>query len=393
MTKTSKPIEIFKAGVHTSMQGEELAFAEADIAASAAAYDPALHEAPLVVGHPRHDAPAYGWVQSLTVVGDVLAARPRQVDASFAEMVGAGRFKKISASFYPPQAKANPVPGVYYLKHVAFLGAQPPAVKGLKPVEFAAGDDDGAVTVTVDFAEPQSLGWGLRAVKRVLARLRDRLVETDGLETADTVIPSWDLDDIDRAAVAAEAEVSPSPSPSPPPSFAEPAPSTSPGKEPPPVTITPAAGAAGADAREAALKAREAKLRADEAAFAEAKAKAEATTFVGDLVAQGRVPPVHRERLVAFMASLSDEAEAVSFAEGDKTVTASQRDTFKDFLAGLPKLIEFGEVAPAGAAADFAAGDDDAIVSAALAYQDQQARLGRPVTTAQAIGHVSKKGA
>lgn len=383
MTTTSKPIEIFKAGAHTSMQGEELAFAEADIAATAAAYDPALHEAPLVVGHPKHDAPAYGWVKSLAVDGDGLVAVPQQVDASFAEMVGAGRFKKISASFYPPGAKANPVPGVYYLRHVAFLGGQAPAVKGLKPVEFAAGDDD-AVTVTIDFAEPQAMGWALRAIKRVLGRLRDRMVEMDGMETADKVITSWDLDDIDRAAAAAEAEADAA--------FAEPTPTTSPAKEPP-VTKIPAASVADADAREAELKAREAKLRADEAAFAEAKAKTEATTFIGDLVAKGQVLPVHQDRLVNFMASLSEEAEAVSFAEGDKTVTASQRDTFKDFLAGLPKLIDFGEFAPASEAADFAAGDDDAIVSAALAYQDQQAKLGRPVTTAQAIGHVSKKGA
>lgn len=383
MTKSSKPIEIFKAGVHTSMQGEELAFAEADIAATAAAYDPAQHEAPLVVGHPKHDAPAYGWVQSLAVEGDCLVAFPQQVDASFAEMVDAGRFKKISASFYPPQAKANPTPGVYYLKHVAFLGAQPPAVKGLKPVEFAAGDDD-AVTVTVDFAEPQAMGWGLRVIKRVLARLRDRLVETDGMESADKVITSWDLDDIDRAVAATEAEVSPA--------FSEPEPDPAPSTPDmePPVTKTPAAGAA--DAREAELKAREAKLRAEEAAFAEATAKAAAATFIGDLVAKGQVLPVHQDRLVNFMASLSDEAEAVSFAEGDKAVKASQRDTFRGFLAGLPKVVEFGEVAPAAEASDFAAGDDDAIVSAALAYQDQQAKLGRPVTTAQAIGHVTKKG-
>ncbi|OYW21050.1 MAG: hypothetical protein B7Z43_11640, partial [Sphingomonas sp. 12-62-6] len=39
--------------------------AEADLAATAAAYDPAKFEAPIVVGHPALDAPAYGWVRGL----------------------------------------------------------------------------------------------------------------------------------------------------------------------------------------------------------------------------------------------------------------------------------------------------------------------------------------
>ena len=132
----SKPIHIFKAGSHTAMSGATLAFSESDLQATARAYDPSKHEAPLVVGHPRADAPAYGWVKSLAYSENGLQAEPDQVDAQFAELVGTGRFKKISASFYPPESSANPVPGVYYLRHVGFLGAQPPAVKGLKQVEM-----------------------------------------------------------------------------------------------------------------------------------------------------------------------------------------------------------------------------------------------------------------
>jgi hypothetical protein len=45
------------------MSGQALAFSESDLQATVAAYDPAKHEAPLVVGHPTHDMPAYGWVQ------------------------------------------------------------------------------------------------------------------------------------------------------------------------------------------------------------------------------------------------------------------------------------------------------------------------------------------
>ncbi len=60
-------IEIFRPGTHTAMSGETIGFTEAQLRASAAAYDPAKHEAPIVVGHPRHDGPAYGWVKSLAI--------------------------------------------------------------------------------------------------------------------------------------------------------------------------------------------------------------------------------------------------------------------------------------------------------------------------------------
>ena len=121
------PLQVFRPGRHTAMSGTTLAFSESDLAATAQAYDPAKHEAPIVVGHPTHDGPAYGWVKSLAHVGGALEAQPHQVDAAFAELVGAGRFKKFSASFYAPDAPANPVPGVYYLRHVGFLGAMAPA--------------------------------------------------------------------------------------------------------------------------------------------------------------------------------------------------------------------------------------------------------------------------
>ncbi|MEA2755414.1 MAG: hypothetical protein QOJ54_1703, partial [Aliidongia sp.] len=143
--------EIFRAGKHTAVNGAVIPFTAADLAGSVAAYNAALHEAPLVVGHPSMDKPAYGWVQSLRVDGDRLIAQPDQVDADFAEMVKSGRFKKRSASFYPPDHPANPAPGHWYLKHVGFLGATPPAVKGLREVSF------GSIEGEMEFADYSGL--------------------------------------------------------------------------------------------------------------------------------------------------------------------------------------------------------------------------------------------
>lgn len=133
------------------MSGAELQFSEADLQKTVAAYDPARHEAPLVIGHPAHDLPAFGWVQSLAFNEGGIDATPAQVNTDFADMVAAGSFKKISASFYSPQSPVNPVPGVYYLRHVGFLGAQPPAVKGLRNPQFADTEDG---VLTFEFADP-----------------------------------------------------------------------------------------------------------------------------------------------------------------------------------------------------------------------------------------------
>lgn len=149
-----KPLHIFKPGRHTAMSGMTIDFSAADLAECARAYDPAKFEAPLVVGHPRLDAPAYGWVSRLTAGGVGLEAEPRQVEAAFAEMVNAGRFKKISASFFMPDAPGNPAPGVYYLRHVGFLGAAAPAVQGLRAPAFAAGEDEACVE-TIEFSTAQ----------------------------------------------------------------------------------------------------------------------------------------------------------------------------------------------------------------------------------------------
>lgn len=139
--------EIFRAGTRTDANGNTVTITEADLAAAAQAYDPKVHEAPIVVGHPKADAPAYGWVKSLGVQNGVLTADFAQVDEGFADLVKAGRYKKVSASFYPPTSPNNPKPGVWTLRHVGFLGAQPPAVKGLSAISFAEGE------VYVEFTE------------------------------------------------------------------------------------------------------------------------------------------------------------------------------------------------------------------------------------------------
>ena len=55
-----KRIKIFKSGTQTTAAGQTIEFSDADLIACAAAYDPSASEAPIVIGHPKTDAPAYG---------------------------------------------------------------------------------------------------------------------------------------------------------------------------------------------------------------------------------------------------------------------------------------------------------------------------------------------
>lgn len=148
---TVEPIRILRPGTFTDVNGKTVTFTKADLQRVVESYDAAEHPAPIVVGHPKIDHPAYGWVKSLSVRDGEVVAEPDQVEPAFAELVNAGRYKKISASFYPPDSHANPVPGSLYLKHVGFLGAAAPAIKGLGTVSFAAADDDAFV---IELAAP-----------------------------------------------------------------------------------------------------------------------------------------------------------------------------------------------------------------------------------------------
>lgn len=150
-----KRIPFFKAGDLTSSDGRAVSFSVADLHAIAKNYEPSRSKAPLVVGHPKLDDPAFGWATSLSVEGDTLMAEVDQVEAQFAQMVNDGRFPNRSASIYLPTTPGNPKPGELYLKHIGFLGAAPPAIAGLPAYTFAA--DDQALCFSfddTDFSSP-----------------------------------------------------------------------------------------------------------------------------------------------------------------------------------------------------------------------------------------------
>jgi hypothetical protein len=346
-------IHIFRAGSHVAMSGQALEFSESDLAASAAAYDPAKHEAPITVGHPTHDAPAYGWVRSVSAGADGLTADPAQVDPAFAEMVTAGRFKKVSASFFAPGAKANPVPGVWYLRHVGFLGAQPPAVKGLRQAEFAEAAED---VVTVEFGEAGAF-YGL---KQFFTRFREWMLVNHGQDAADQVAPGYLADTMDAAARdeagedAADAALSPTGQ-----MFSDPAASAAHQTQGVDMSDADKARLAELEAENATLKVKSAEFSEREtrlAALETVARRTEIAAFIATQVQAGRVLPAEQAGMAAFMESLHT-ADVVEFGEGGDKVSKPAGDWLRDFVARLPARVDFSERARNGqelATADFA---------------------------------------
>jgi hypothetical protein len=356
-------LEIFRAGKRRDGRGTEIDFSESMVAASAAIYDPAIHEAPLVLGHPKHNDPAYGWVASLFADGPAMRCEPRQVAAEFSEWVAEGRYKKISASFYLPGSPHHPIPGsdVPYLRHVGFLGAQPPVIKGMSDpefCEFSESDAEGILFCEQDLADLTSdLG-------RVFQGLRDWFLEEQGAEVADRIIPSWAIDQLSRREiwlrVEAEREalreaVEQSPKQS---IYSE--------ELPMPTEL---------EAREASLLQRETAI-----------AQKEALIYCEGLMAQGRggIAGIKSQAV----ALLSQSAEStVEFAESETPVSTLVRQ----ILEAFPKDVVFGEVAPASTDAKPGKLDSKQLKGKALALMAKMKAEGNPIEWSEAVRMVAKE--
>ncbi len=292
-------IRILKPGTFTSIEGNPITFGAKDLQAIADGYDAASDPAPLVIGHPQMDDPAWGWVGSLSVENGELVAHPDTIEAGFAERVRKGEYRKVSARLYEPGNPHNPKPGSFYLKHIGFLGAHAPGVKGLGTVQFAEGDEDTTATI-------------------ILGTTQTRPEETM------TATPKKNDAQDKNDAGAQEA------------SFAE---------------------------REAALADREAQIRQREAdqAKAAADARHEANaSFAENLVKEAKLAPAGKELLVGVLDQLGELASetVVSFGEGQSIRPDA---ALRKLLEDATPLVSFGEAAkrPAksgsGAVVSFAA--------------------------------------
>ena len=368
-------IEIFRSGKHTATNGQTLPFDKKALAAAVAAYDPKLHEAPVVIGHPKDNHPAFGWIDHLELTDDgVVLAHPKQVDAEFADLVEQGKYKKRSASWYLPDSPNNPKPGTLYLRHVGFLGAMPPALKGLKDVSFNESEQG-----VVEFGDVSP--WVFSSLAATLRRWREKMIAKEGIEEADKMIPSYEIDVFSEEAEKLRQERNKELEKAIP-NFSENTKQDS--------TMTPEQIAA-MQAENAALKAKAVNFSESETAIKQRElllAKREIGLQVDDLIKQGKVLPAQKVGLIEFMASLDGDTLTVEFGEGDKAQKVSPRQFMADFLASMPKLVDFTEHSkPDGkqTADDLTA---DELAKKASAYHAKQKLAGQEISFSEAMAVV-----
>jgi FtsZ-binding cell division protein ZapB len=168
------------------MNGNTQEYTQSDIRRIAKQYNEQAenekHYAPIVVGHPATNAPAYGWIKKLHVKGGDLYAEPERVNPEFKKMVNSGAYRTRSAAFYADGK----------LRHVGFLGACPPAIKGLEDFAFAEGEDFAVYTMErLQNGKNRASARILRRIKTLLAKIPD--VTAESIESA---VPDYEIDQI-----------------------------------------------------------------------------------------------------------------------------------------------------------------------------------------------------
>ena len=372
-------IDVCRAGTWRDTAGREVALDQGRLDRIVAAHGSA-DPAPVVVGHPETDAPAFAWIDGLRREGDRLQAKLRDIAPAFRDAVETGRYAGRSIALQGDT-----------LRHLGFLGGRAPAVPGLAPTQFSSRPE-----AVLEFAaDGEDERWKLRAGWTSMARLarsfRDWLIEQHDIETADRVIPGWEVEQVTSAAEAIKDVQSRAYAAPPMPGTVQIPPNDrEEGAMPPKTEAELAAETAELATREQALAARETTLAAGEAAQAAADRLRKADEALKPHVEAGRVLPAERAPLAALLASLPDgDDHVIAFAGPDAAGEVREKPAamLERFLAGLPKRVEFATLA--GGAVPQAGGEDtEAIAAEARALMSEEADKGVTLTAVQAVDRV-----
>ena len=310
-------MDIFRAGAH---HGGDATFSTADIQQIVDNFDPSQFEVPAVLGHPKHDDPAYGWFSELRRDGDKLQGKPRQMVPEFENAVLDGRFPNRSVKLSKDAVKG------WVLKHVGFLGAQLPEVKGLTPISFAAEDKD---AIEIEFSEETHMAVEQMTDQAFSERMTAFFKNLFGEKPV--------------AKTFSEAEV------------------------------TAIATAAAKDAAAAAIKPFELKFSERETALSTSESTQRATAAIARVKASGRwVPAFEKMGVEKLFHELAKQTVTVEFGEGATKTEKTQLEVLTEFMESLQKIVPSGSVEIVKAGVRDAKGGANA---GAFAVDDSSVRL------------------
>ena len=417
-------VEAFKVGKVTDMAGVEHDFSEADLEDLNEGIHEQLkagYQPPMVKGHPKVDDPRVGSIVDSKVENGVLKVKLDDVDPDFADEVKKGGFKYVSSAIYSNLKKG--------LRHLGALGAHAPAMKGMAPICFGEGmfadqDKDATEKDVIVFAESYSwdrlvpasvferLIWKLESLGSLFRNQREQLIEKDGIEAADKIIPGYAVKEIEsirdvvkdsnnfpKQTVIVKAATADTPS-----SFGEPGeegaggstegengsgslengnqdpqPTTPPHDEP---TASIPEGNSSEAARlseeNAALRAENDALKADKLAAERLRAGAAFSETLDKAIADGRCNQVLKDNLMKVfgMCQVVPVDGEGCFGEGEDRVNVAE--ILASTVASLPKIVEFGEAPGMHDTPQLAAGE------ALARYKAEQEAKGRVLSFAEA---------
>lgn len=312
----SELIPVFRTGTHTDSNGNTKTWTEEDLDAIVSKYNPAEHEAPVVIGHPKDNAPAWGWIEALERKGSVLYAKLKDLIPNFVEMLKQGLFKKRSISLYPDMT----------LRHIGFLGAMPPAVKGLPDVAF--NNEQIAINYELEDLKIKDDEQRTSFIERIAQKVKDILNKENSLPSTHEGINNFlnkegdmeKIQELEAKLKEREKEIA---------DFSE---------------------------KDKAKDAEIAKLKKE---LADEKAKNQRTEFAAFCDSdemKEKITPAMKSAILDFMEIFSG-VETYEFVEVDdkgteKKVKKAPVKAFKDFLKTLPKSVDFSEVATKKKAGD-----------------------------------------
>lgn len=381
-------VEIFKAGTHTDSKGREFKASTEDLDQIVANH--ALGRAPGVLGHPKDNDPAYLWVDGLKRDGESLFAKFGDINPAFDDGVALGAYRNRSIKVVRDRKHG------LRLWHVGWLGAQPPAIDGLSanPVQFSADELDDAFEFSADEDAVNALTWAIDGVGRLLRGLRDHVIEQDGAEVADRVLPTWSIDNVISQAQAARDALAREARPGP--AFTHPSNSGDPSM--PDITLTPEQLEERlAAARREAQQQAEAQFAAQGQELAELRA-ARTTEKVNGLLnewkAKGLIVPADEAPLREFMGALEGlEAFEFSAAEGQAPTSKQPLSFFAEFMAARKPVVKLGGPGQVEYVNALDLGDPNQIAAKAHEFQKAESDAGRTVSFEQAVQHVTDQAA
>lgn len=372
-------IEVFRAGTHKDSKGRSCTFSVADLDQMIS--NLALGAAPAVLGHPKHNDPAFAWVKpdGAKREGDSLFVKFEDINPAFEAGVNSGAYRNRSVSVFQDKDAG------WRMRHVGWLGAAAPAIDGLTPLDYSAEVD------AYEFdAEDWDIGYALGDTAELLRGLREQLIADKGIEAADAALPNWRIQSVadaaERVKAAARAESDQVTTGS----FSQP--NTTGGG----MSISQEQlDAAVAKARKEAEDAVAANFAASQAELTRLQGERQAER-IGALItgwtAGGKITPAQTEGLAEFMTSIEGGAGEFTFSAADKSeVKKAPAQFFAEFMDKLKPVVKLGNQSDAGVKQETVDPTDASqIADRAKSYMKEQADKGMTVSLPEAVAFVSR---